>query len=481
MQLVPLTKLPDTIECYVTGPFKPDFYGEQGEYGIASLQQSPQFKGLPSDVQEWIQAHEDGEPPELTQKQPYLQDSDGSLVFTFTKKTSDAWRKETGLAVYSPGNASVVEYLQDGSQVDEDSFGRGADLQLVGFPKYPPFTAWCAVFEIKLSKNIQDEMICYNANSSVIKRFPPVKDSMPSFGASGSSKDNSIFATDDTLWVAVKRDVNRERQGSVSTVMITLTVFHATTMEKKLVAERNMARNNGGSGGPGETRALNQNCRVEYYVSSWISFIALCSLFAYLYRLDVPSCVFPACLAAHIMTDGIVPSRNITALVMLSLACLCLCFLGATKNSTGSAFRFVSVLMTIWALYSLLFCSSLGFLSQLANMRDMWYFFDASPGELILIPFMSFVVAAAISVLLKHPVFEILAACISVIACFSCLFIFAGVRYLLVPVVLFTFSLGCFRVGGVLQLYRVHVLVYARRVWRCLRTRCCSQRQGGTI
>ena len=177
--VVPQTKKFDALQCHAGGSFMRNYGDDSDQYGIPALHQSPSFETLPSDVQDWILQHKDPQSygGVSNRSLPYLEDSDGSLIFTFSKTvtkhsrfTEDAsWPvQKVGLAVHSArNNDSVVEYMN--AEPKDDMFSGGEpQISLIGFPEVPPYTGWCAVFEVLFSSMLQDEAICYNSSSSSI-------------------------------------------------------------------------------------------------------------------------------------------------------------------------------------------------------------------------------------------------------------------------------------------------------------------------
>jgi hypothetical protein len=107
---------------------------------------------------------------------------------------------------------------------------------------------------------------------------------------------------------------------------------------------------------------------------------------------------------------------------------------------------------------------------QIAASWDFWSPSVSDPnflhnGFMSILPFplLSVLAATATNVLLNHPFFQILAVCSGSLSILSVPMVLLGPNFLLVPMLLFALSLGCFRAGQLLQLYRVHIIVNGRR------------------
>ena len=57
-----------------------------------------------------------------------------------------------------------------------------------------------------------------------------------------------------------------------------------------------------------------------------------------------------------------------------------------------------------------------------------------------------------------------MAVCFGSLSIFSFVFALMGLNFLMIALMLAVLSLGCFRAGTLLQLYRVHLIVHARRL-----------------
>lgn len=451
VQLTPTTEMPRMIQCFVA-PLG-FFAHEEGEESIASLQKSPNFPYLPKDVQSWIRMHGSTETiPLFNRSHSYIQGADGTMVFPYSRGQSYSGQPPNlGLAMFSPKNHSVVEYTADMKGVWSSMYD-GSSVELVGFPANPPYYGWCGIYKMTSFKILQHEVICYNGNTGQLKQFAPIKDTKESGGGFGSVVDDNLYATEDTLWVATTRNPLRESNRDKSEILTSLVAYDIKTMERMLAADRNATTY--------EVKQLKPECRNSYLTSFWSSKVAHCVVSLYLYRRDVPSCALPASFTFTSIMNLILPTTWALLVILLSV-CNCLYLLVAGRRA-GSISKYVTFEMMVWAMYSLFVGSVFGLLWQYGM-----YFLDWE--DLLLHFLLLFGVATAISVLLNHPIFQILGVFCCIGAGFSCLLVFMGLADLLLPVLFLTFSLGCFRVASLLPLYRVHVIVYVRRACRALK------------
>jgi len=323
----------------------------------------------------------------------------------------------------------------------------------------------CGIFHDQDLGMIHEELLCYNGKlkSNSFHRFPPVTDSDKNIN--GWDGRSSLYATDDTLWTASTKEIYSRRRGMaryLRTVQLLLTSYNIETMERQLVLSKNTTSEEGG-----RRRTDNPNCKVFNWVEVVVSLVVLSFISLQLYRLDIPSCTVPAVAALTLaMNAGL--DATWAGLLLLGLACWCLYQLVAPKRSHLR--RYVSTEMLIWALYALQIAASWDFWSQSWN-ADYWDNYEMFDNYLS-IPLLAFLVSASTALLLNHPVFQVLAVCFSGIGFLSFLCVFAGLNYLLVPVVLLSLSLGCYRAGSLMQMYRLHVIVYIGRLCRACRNLC---------
>lgn len=481
VQILPAQDLPEKGRCFVTGNFAYDgpFEGEEEEEGIASLKKSDGFEDLPAGVQKWInqqpadQHHvvhalgHGGEANKAAGRKPYLPMLDGSLVFTkavgdrFSRRGSDNKDRQAGIAVYSPEDKTVQEYVSTPPKGRNARRDEG-EVELIGFPGQGPYSGWCGVFKAYGNNVMEDEVLCYNTNTTKMQRFEAISDK----GSRWHGWDSgvySFYATDDTLWTANKRGFYRPsfRSYEDSRInVVTLISYNIQTMEKHVSLKRNATDNSGTL--IYHHRAVSKNCRTYYWINIVVGLLALGLLSSYLYRLDVPSCSLPAATALSLLMNAIVEPAG-AGMTLLAVACGCLFLLVAVRRSS-MVWKYVSTEMVIWALYSLQLASNWYFWSQSA-WDDMLF-----EGQVLMstlpFPLVSFLVAAATTVLLDHPYFQVLAVCLGGLSLLSVVFVLAGLNFLLFPVILLALALGCFRAGTLLQMYRVHVVVYAGRSCR---------------
>ena len=233
-------------------------------------------------------------------------------------------------------------------------------------------------------------------------------------------------------------------------------------MEKELVLSRNTTRNQGQL--DVRQRTNNPRCRVFDWTRALISLAALSRVTFTLYRLDIAACAVPAAAAMAVLLDGLCETAT-AGLILLAAAGFCLYLLLVPNIRCLVVLRkYLTVETTIWGLYSLQIAASWDFWEQSLNpyFWDEMMLFDSY----ISVPIVALIVATASHVLLDHPIFQILAVCFSGVGFLSFFFIFAGLNYLLVPVILLSLALGYFQAGRLLQMYRVHVIVYAGRLLR---------------
>jgi hypothetical protein len=234
----------------------------------------------------------------------------------------------------------------------------------------------------------------------------------------------------------------------------------------RLVLNWNSTKQGNDGGGGGSTMILNPNCSGYYWTIFAVSLTTLTLLSVFLYRLDVPSCTAPGALAVSLLMNALTHPAA-AGVYLLILACACLYLLVAVRRSSV-IWRYVSKSMLIWALYTVQIASSWGFWSPSFsddNFYEAEVFFSFLP-----FPLLSFFVAAATNVLLNHTFFQILAVCFGSLSLFSFIFALMGLNFLMVPVMCVVLSIGCFRTGTLLQMYRVHLIVHARRLYQKLPT-----------
>jgi hypothetical protein len=208
-------------------------------------------------------------------------------------------------------------------------------------------------------------------------------------------------------------------------------------------------------------------CQTWFRAGLLASTMAFCLVAVYLYRIDVPSCTVPATLAlAMHINMHLPPSR--TSLIMLALSSACVLLL-VTRNRNSALWKFVSTEMVVWGVYSLLVASGWGSCTD----RDMMYYEFGSMRWLRIRDYvfacLVFLELTVITVLLSHPTFQLLSFGCGILGFLSFFLVLGdGLQYVLIPFVLFSMSLGCLKVAGLLQVYRLHINVYVRRGCRCL-------------
>jgi len=203
----------------------------------------------------------------------------------------------------------------------------------------------------------------------------------------------------------------------------------------------------------------NERCATYDRIRTILSMAALGCLSWYLYTVDTPACAVPAATAIALLSRALF-SVQAAGLIMLSLACACLCLLVAGSDHS-SVRKFVSHEMMIWALYSFQFLAG-SWMISLALFSEEGYWMDWME-ENPQVPFAALIVVIATAVLLNHPILQIIAVAFSSIGFLSLLLVFAGLSLLLVPVVLLSLALGLYRAGTLLQTHRVHIIVFIRR------------------
>jgi len=516
----PESKMDVPTMCNYMGSYMQDFVSsfEQDEekFGIATLQQSPNFDKVPKDVQTWIKAGgKDAErgwmPSVFNRSVPYIHYQDAKndtkmslMAFIFQKQDKKNrifpgfGLSPHALAVYFPSNDSLLEYFETTIDDNNDMFifddEQSQHAVLVGFPgNDPPYTnGWCAVFQMDSASILQDEAVCFSSSTHTLHHFPPVtgNNSNARLYRPYELKSHSLYATQDTLWVASRKDFLREAtptsavvnhhsvKGKVRVVYTSLVAFNVITMEKTLAAERNVTTTDykDDQAFLGYQTVVNPTCRVSYHLGLWSSVLALSLGAIYLYLMDVPSCVLPICFATTMIAYWLFPFVW-AALLMIICSGTCLYILVTKEeHATMVIWKYVSAEMIVWGIYSFLVGSIYGFYIQAWDpgfRESFFYIVWSKPGEIILVPAAIFLMAVIISVLLKHPILQMLAVGLCILGVSSCLFVFHGVQYLSVSAVLLILSMGCFWAHGLVQLYRVHLMVYTRRLWRCFKARCC--------
>ena len=465
--------------CFISNIFDGDymyFGGDHDEKDIGYLRNEANFTKLPSDVQKWIKeqpldgnshhiiinAGGDVGTPAFNQSLSYLQLKNGDLVLT--KATGDGHYssrsygiKKAGIVVYSSEKKSVQEYSPpEKSPSKRFWYSRDGEVELIGFPSGPPYTAFCGIFRADGSNVLENGAICYNSKNNKVQRYDPVYDLGNEWNG-WSSGNTEYFVSGDTLWIATKRHFHRPKQIREVT-RLALESYNIDSMKKDVplsVETTNLDTAYNGK------RRVNPSCSGYLWASTAVSILILSTLAAYLYRLDIPSCTVPASsVLALIISLRIHPAA--AGFVLLGIASCCLfCLVGVGRSNV--LWKYLSTTMLIWALYSLQFAASWVF--WLPSFSDYNFFETEIYFTFLPFPLFSFIVAAATNVILNHPFLQMLAVGFGTLSVFSVILTLMGPNFLLIPVGLLVLALGCFRAGFLFQLYRVHIIVHTGRMY----------------
>ena len=493
IQFVSPNDIPTKGMCFMNDFFSDGYYDddfdEQEQRNKDARKDVPNFNTLPGTVQEWLQQLQirgnvfsaRDRPPnskfDFNQSLPYLEVVDGTFVFA--KAIGDRYRRrhygtnimdnKPGIAVYNPRNTTSI--IEEHNPMSYSKIKRGGlwnalmdypqdneeEVELIGFPaKGPPYVGWCGIFKAYGNNILEDEVICYNAKSQHMTRFDLVRDTGREWNGWSNSDYAFLGLGDSELWMYTNRKVYRQ-DGKKNVHILTVMSFNMETMEKHVALKTETERKNNFMRRSGTS--INPSCTAHVWMTTLVSLIVLSILSAYLYRADIPSCTAPLSLSLSLVISSFLhPAAAGAVLLLMALLCLYL-LVGVGRSS--KIWKFTSTTMLIWALYVLQLSASWVFWSP--SFLDYDFFENEIYFTFLPFPLLSFVVAATTNVVLNHPFLQVLALGFGSLSIVSVIMVLMGLNFLLVPLFLLALSLGCFRAGSLLQLYRVHIIVHSRR------------------
>jgi hypothetical protein len=452
------------------------------EYPISSLQELPNFQNLPVDVQNWIIPPGEGyldtqnqnwvDTTPTTESLPYVELLDGSIAFSYmrTGAYSTDSIEEVGVAMFAPNGSGVASYLFNSSFAD----GQYQRVQLFGFPRTPPYHGWCGISATTDPVILQDEVLCYG--NGTFMQFPGMKGEQEM--ETGWSGTVMLFVTDDSLWVAKRKDESGRKDESSKEhheIVLSLTSYSIANKERAVVLEAtHLAQPDQQSAGP---LKLQRTCYRPFLTVSCSSLPVLVWLSFYLYQRDVPSSLVPMGISCCLILGWMLPSPW-NSIVALLVASICTCSIVTKARMVGvqgqeTLWTYVSTEMLIWAQYSLM-----------GGVVTTYYFtewintgwlelsdHEVNVGSFVMVPCLTFVVAALNAICLNHPVFELLAGAFALLGLGAIpMFVFKGAIGLTLPPLFLTLCLGCLGIGRICRSCRLHTKVYCHRGWHHLRT-----------
>lgn len=448
----------------------------------ATLMNASGFDQLPRDIQAWIESKNKSfavggyqfPNDDTNSTQSYVETSDGAVAVQIGKLRST---RKSGLLVIGTGSSTSPHVLSNKEVA-----------ALVGLPRQPPFSSWCAVLREETRRWNRDESpnetlfpagMCYSAGEGNVTEFESIllqpkeddpSDACPSRKRRLAGSRMRVYATNDTLWIATRTDYEQDLEhGFKVEVRFALTGFDASKMERS--HSISIAMNGTFAGDTHMYRpgfSLDPSCSTWSKVVFWTGLPLSLVMTALLWRMGVASALVPTSLLLPILFW----EKN-WPLVLAGLMTL---LLTAKNNRCPSSAKTIPIGGLIWSQYALLVAVTAISLVEVAAIFMDGYSFASTLGKMLeqpytavlLQPCIAFLISAANALFLGHPIFEFLGLLSVLLSIVSIPYFVHRPLLLCLSLLLIALGLGCAGVGRLCRRYRFHVVVYSRRFWRYL-------------